>query len=110
MNILFIIMHLTNGAIAEATVSVVAPKILCGDAIKTIAHESKQAHFLDESQKQLIKEAMTMALAESNLVYSEGEKKRLFEQFVSIAEHGVSATHTRRNLSPQAASKSVSGD
>jgi hypothetical protein len=68
------------------------------DAIKTIAHESKQAHFLDESQKQLIKEAMTMALAESNLVYSEGEKKRLFEQFVSIAEHGVSATHTRRNL------------
>jgi|TARA_R110000744_G_scaffold256526_1_gene372019 hypothetical protein len=37
MNILFIIMHLTNGAIAEATVSVVAPKILCGDAIKTIA-------------------------------------------------------------------------
>jgi|TARA_R110000803_G_scaffold196796_2_gene260224 hypothetical protein len=37
MNVLFIIMHLTNGAIAEATVSVVAPKILCGDAIKTIA-------------------------------------------------------------------------
>ena len=37
MKILFIIMHLTNGAIAEATVSVVAPKILCDDAIKTIA-------------------------------------------------------------------------
>ena len=37
MKILFIIIHLTNGAIAEATVSVVAPKILCGDAIKTIA-------------------------------------------------------------------------
>jgi len=37
MKILFIIIHLTNGAIAEATVSVVAPKILCDDAIKTIA-------------------------------------------------------------------------
>ncbi len=68
------------------------------DAIKTITHEAKEAHFLDESQKQLIKEAMTMALAESKLVYSEGEKKQLFEQFVSIAEHGLSATRTRRNL------------
>ena len=68
------------------------------DAIKTIAHESKVAHFLDESQKQLIEEAMTMPLAESNLVYSGGAKKQLFEKFVSIAEHGLSATRTRRNL------------
>ena len=37
MNVIVIIMHLVNGSVAEATLSVTAPKILCDDAIKQIA-------------------------------------------------------------------------
>ena len=37
MNIIVIIMHLVNGSVAEATISVTAPKVLCNDAIKKVA-------------------------------------------------------------------------
>jgi len=36
MNVIVIIMHLVNGSVAEATISVAAPKVLCSDAIKKV--------------------------------------------------------------------------
>ncbi|BAQ88785.1 hypothetical protein [uncultured Mediterranean phage uvMED] len=37
MNVIVIIMHLVNGSVAEATLSVTAPKVFCNEAIKKVA-------------------------------------------------------------------------
>ena len=37
MNVIVIIMHLVNGSLAEATLSVTAPKVFCNEAIKKVA-------------------------------------------------------------------------
>lgn len=37
MNVIVIIMHLVNGSVAEATLSVTAPKVFCNEAIKQVA-------------------------------------------------------------------------
>ena len=37
MDVIVVVMHLLNGSVAEATVSLTAPKMLCQDAFKKIA-------------------------------------------------------------------------
>ncbi|BAQ88300.1 hypothetical protein [uncultured Mediterranean phage uvMED] len=37
MDVIVVVMHLLNGSVAEATVSITAPKMLCQDAFQKIA-------------------------------------------------------------------------
>tara|TARA_Y100000748_G_scaffold248517_1_gene213276 strand:+ start:357 stop:560 length:204 start_codon:yes stop_codon:yes gene_type:complete len=37
MDFIVVVMHLLNGSVAEATVSITAPKMLCQDAFQKIA-------------------------------------------------------------------------